>query len=311
MLIQNPPANITDNLLMLGASAYPIYLLRGEQEAVIIEGGTGPMGPLLREQLQQQEIPADIVKQAVIMHGHPDHVMAIPLFRQMFPGIEILASDPAAKTLMIEKAVSVFCKIDRALTDSLIKSGQIGEQHKPEPLAEMQIAVDRVLKEGDTVGVEGTSFAVVETPGHSDCSLSLHEPDAGILIVSDATGYYVPEHDVWWPNYFGDYDAYLSSMRRLQDLGAKILCLSHNAVVVGADEVKKYFDGAIAATEAYHERIIGEIKSGKTVRQFAEELGMEIYEKTQLLPLDFFQKNCGVLIKLSLKREGVSPEEKA
>ncbi len=310
MLTTTPPAQITDNLLMLGTGAYPLYLFRGKREAAIFEGGTGPMGPLLREQLQEQQIPADIVKQVIVTHAHPDHVMAVPLFREMFPGVEILASAAAAKTMSAEKAVSLFCKIDGALTDSLLKAGQIGEQHKPEPLGEMRIAVDRLLKEGDAVTIEGTAFAVLETPGHSDCSLSFHQPEAGILIVSDATGYYVPEHDAWWPNYFGGYDGYLGSMRRLREIGAEILCLSHNAVIQGADEVKGYFDRDIAATEAYHERIIGEIESGKTVRRLAEELGSEIYEKTQLLPLDFFQKNCGVLVKQSLKREGIDPEEK-
>ena len=63
-----------------------------------------------------------------------------------------------------------------------------------------------------------------------------------------------------------------------------------------------------AATQRYHERILEAHQAGKSVRQIAEELGAEVYQKTQLLPLDFFQKNCGVLVKQSLKHEGVSPD---
>ena len=128
--------------------------------------------------------------------------------------------------------------------------------------------------------------------------------------VSDATGFYMPEHDCWWPNYFGGYGAYMASMRRLAGLGAEVLCLSHNAALKGAEAVKDYFDRAIAATEACHRRIVDEIKAGKPVRQLAEELGAEVYQKTQLLPLEFFQKNCGLLVKLSLKHEGIAPEKK-
>jgi len=52
------------------------------------------------------------------------------------------------------------------------------------------------------------------------------------------------------------------------------------------------------------------VKAGKPVRQLAEELGAEVYAKTQLLPLDFFQKNCGLLIKQSLRHEGIRKDER-
>jgi glyoxylase-like metal-dependent hydrolase (beta-lactamase superfamily II) len=174
---------------------------------------------------------------------------------------------------------------------------------------EKHIAVDRVISEGDTVTIDGLSFEVLETPGHSKCSLSFYDPAGRVLLISDATGYYMPEHDCWWPNYFADYDTYMGSMQRLAGLDAEILCLSHNAVIQGAEEIKSYFSGAISATKEYHQRIIDEAKAGKSPRQIGEKLGSEIVDKTQLLPLDFFQKNCGLLAKLSFRHEGISVEK--
>jgi glyoxylase-like metal-dependent hydrolase (beta-lactamase superfamily II) len=309
MLITNPPVALADNLWMLGTSAYPLFLVKGEREAALFEGGVGAMGKVLREQLQQLGISGESVRQVVVTHAHPDHVMAVPIFRSMFPGVTVLASAVAAKTLGIEKAIAAFCEIDQALTGSLLKMGSIGDQHRPEPLAERQIAVDRLLKEGDAVAVDGLSFTVLETPGHSDCSLSFHEPRAGILIISDATGFYVPKENTWWPCYFADYGKYVSSMRRLAGLGAEVLCLSHNAAIRGAADVAAYFREAIAATEAYHRRICERVQSGTPVRRLAEELGGEVYARTQLLPLDFFQKNCGILIKQSLRHENIAAEK--
>ena len=101
--------------------------------------------------------------------------------------------------------------------------------------------------------------------------------------------------------------AYVGSMERLSALGARVLCLSHNGVIQGAEDVRKYFEGAIASTREWHERIVREARGGKTVRQIAEELGSEVYEKTQLLPVEFFQKNCGLLVKNSLKHAGIEP----
>ena len=105
--------------------------------------------------------------------------MAVPLFREMFPGVTVIASATAAKTLQAEKAVAFFCKMDDMLTGALIQSGVVGEQHRRPPLAANQIAVDRVVQEGDRIEVdEGVALEVLETPGHSDCSLSFYDRGA-------------------------------------------------------------------------------------------------------------------------------------
>jgi len=309
MLLKDPPVELTDGLWMLGTNEYPLFLARGAGECTIFEGGTGAMGPVLSRQLAELGIAPETVRQVVVTHAHPDHVMAVPMFRQAFPGISVLASEAAAKTLSAEKAISFFQQVDGALTGALLKAGAITEQDRPKALEDKQIVIDHIIKEGDTIAVEAGGFTVLETPGHSDCSLSFHDPERGILIISDATGYYIPRHDYWWPNYFTGYATYLDSMRRLAELDAEVLCLSHNGVIRGAEDVKAYFSGAIAATEDYHQRIIERAKAGEEPRRIAEELGSEVYEKTQLLPVDFFQKNCSLLVKQSLRHEGIGQDK--
>lgn len=305
MLITNPPVAITDNLLMLGTFDYPIFIVRDGGEAATVEGGVGACGPVLEQQLASFGVARESVKQIIVTHGHPDHVMAVPAFRKMFPGAQVLASQIAAATMANEKAIGFFAKIDQALTAWLIGKGAISEGQKPEALAEPKIPVDRVLKEGDIVTVGGLNFSVMATPGHSDCSLSFFEPARKLAIVADVTGYYMVDKNAWWPMYFTDYAAYLASNRRLAALGAEILCLAHNAVITGVDEVKQYFAGAIASAEAYHQRIVDAVKAGKDARALAGELGAEIHAQTGSLPVDFFQKNCSLLVKNSLKHEGM------
>jgi glyoxylase-like metal-dependent hydrolase (beta-lactamase superfamily II) len=309
MLIKDPPAQVTACVWMVGSNEYPVYLVQGQGEAAIFEGGVGSMGPLLLEQLDQLNVARETIKQLVIPHGHPDHVMAVPRLREELPQLSVLASEAAAGVLGNEKAISFFLKIDGALTESLVNKGVVGGQHRPKPLSEKKIAVDRVIREGETIAVDGFSFNILSTPGHSDDSLSFHESDQGILMVSDAVGYYMPEHDAWWPDYFTGYAAYLDSIERLSALGAEILCLGHHGVVKGAEAVKAHLDRSIEAARQYHGRIVEEVKSGKPARQIAEQLGSEVYEKTPLLPLDFFQKNCNLLVKQSLKHEGIALDQ--
>jgi glyoxylase-like metal-dependent hydrolase (beta-lactamase superfamily II) len=309
MLIQGPPVEILDRFWMLGSDPYPLYLFRGSTSGTLFEGGTGAMGPVLRGQLESLALGSDYVRQAVITHAHPDHVMAIPLYREMFPSVSFIASATAAETLGVEKALAMFGKLDDMLTQSLLKAGVVAEPHARGDVEAPQFAIDRVVQEGDRIDVdEDTAFEVLETPGHSPCSLSFHEPQRRVLIISDATGYFMPEHGQWWPNYFADYGAYIRSIERLAGLGAEVLCLSHNAVIRGADDVADYFRGALDATQRYHERILAEAQAGKSVREIAEALGVEIHDLTPLLPLDFFQKNCGLLVKQSLAHAGGSGE---
>jgi glyoxylase-like metal-dependent hydrolase (beta-lactamase superfamily II) len=231
--------------------------------------------------------------------------MAVPAFRELFPNVTVMASAAAAKTLKIEKAIGFFCKMDGALTDALIEAGMMDEKYRPKPVELTEIAVDRIVGKGDTVTLDDFAFQVLETPGHSDCSLSFYEPQRRILFISDATGYYMPKHECWWPNYFVDYGTYLDSMQRLAAMDTEILCLGHHAAITGVDDVRAYFRDVIAATEQLHGEIVEEVGAGKTVREVAERLGSDVHEKLPLFPLDFYQKNCGLLVKASLKHAGI------
>jgi len=305
MLIKDPPVAVADGLWMIGTNEYPAFLVQDQGQAAIFEGGVSAIVPRVRDQLSQLGVSCDSVKQLVITHAHPDHVMAVPGYRILFPDVTVSASQAAGATLAVEKAVRFFGKIDGMLTQALLKAGSVAEAPGAPVLAENKIPVDRALAEGDEITVGNRKFAVLATPGHSACSLSFHEGSTGVLIISDATGYYIPDADTCWPNYFAHYGDYLQSMQRLAKLDAQVLCLSHNAVIKGQAAINDYFARAISVTEAYHERIVSEIKGGQSPDEIAAQLGAEVYEKTQLLDLDFFKKNCALLVNQSMTYAGL------
>lgn len=305
MLVKNPPVEIVDRLWMLGTPAYPIYLVQGGGKNALVEGGLGVVGPIVIRQIAELGIDNASIQLAVITHAHPDHVMAVPLLRKAFPGIALAASESAAKALAVEKTLGIFRQIDDAFTESLIEAGWIGAADRPEPAEAGPITVDGIVHDGDTLSAGDVRFTVLATPGHSDCSISLHEPARRWLFISDASGYYMPQHDAWWPNYFTDYGAYVASLNRLAALDAELLCLSHNGAITGAADVADYFRRAIEATEQYHRRIVDEVRSGRPARELAEQLGSEAYEQVRLLKPDFFQRNCMLMVKQSLRHEGI------
>ena len=97
-----------------------------------------------------------------------------------------------------------------------------------------QFEVDLVVKGEDILDLgDQVVWEIIETPGHSPCHISAFEKTDHTLVVGDATGFYVPEKDVFWPNYFVSLKNYLESIRKLATFPAERAVLSHNAVVEG------------------------------------------------------------------------------
>ena len=146
MLLKNPPVEITKDLLMLGTAEYPVFCFRDAGECAIFEAGVSAVAPVIARQIGTLGIAPEAVKQVVITHAHPDHVMGVPIFRKLFPHVTVLASGLATTTLTVEKAVSFFCKVDQALAAALKTAGSLTVTDQAQPPAEMRIAVDRTLK---------------------------------------------------------------------------------------------------------------------------------------------------------------------
>ena len=275
----------------------------------------------MKQQLHSLGIGPQYVRQAVITHAHPDHVMAIPALREIFPDLSVLASATAAATLTSEKALGFFRQIDGALAKVLHRSGAIAEVEsaaaglsggatentagQASSGTPARIAVDRVVGEGDVVSVEDLSWTVLATPGHSDCSISLHEASRGLLVISDASGYYLPASNTWWPNYFSGYAAYLNSLERLAALDAEVLGLSHNGAVLGQDNVRATSPARSPPRSGIMNGSLRLPRTASPSGSLPRSWGPKIHRQTPLLPLDFFQKNCGLLIKQSLKYAGL------
>ena len=251
MLIQDPPVEVGGGVWMLGTTAYPVYLVRGDDEGMIIEGGISAIGPIL-----SPPVGGTGDRPRVRAHGRRDPRASGPRHGHSAYARYVSRASPSwhplwpQTVLRNEKAVSFFRQIDSLFTDALSKTGMLATESAPPPMAENRIAVDQIVREGDTIAVEDSTWTVLETPGHSDCSISLHNAARRVLVISDASGYYMPAAKTWWPNYFTGYAAYLRSLERLAGLEAEVLCLSHNGALRGAEAIRSYFAGAIATTRA-------------------------------------------------------------
>lgn len=289
------PITITPNFYQLGTPFFPVYLSVGD-DAMIIEGGTGGAFNIIVEQIDSLGIDPQRIKYIALTHTHADHLGALPRLKAIWPHLKVVAGEKAPKILGNEKVLKQFVSMDRAIAGIMKEKGEISEI--PETLDQYSFTVDRIVKEGDAVelgrGVRWTAYTV---PGHSPCHIAWREEGEEILAIGDTTGFYSPEADTFWPNYFVSLVQYCSSLRKLGNLPAKWVALSHNGVRSG--DTRAFFQKALSVTEAYHLEILARISNGDDPDDIAKEKAKWVLSIADHMPYKVMEPMCRLLINLS------------
>jgi len=186
------------------------FLVAGRETCLIDAGVAGSAGSLLALAGNAGGDPGGI-STLVLTHSHPDH-MGGGLAIQRATGC-IVAAHPAEV--------------------GWIEDPEQQARERPVPgfstLVEGPVRVDRLLGDGDRIGIGGgRHLAVIHTPGHSPGSISLFLGEEGVLFTGDA----IPVKG-GFPVY-DDPLASLESIRKLGDLkGVRALLSSWDTLKTG------------------------------------------------------------------------------
>ena len=268
---------------------------------MLIEGGTGATFAIIVEQIKELGIEPECIKYIALTHTHPDHIGAVPHLKRLWPHLKIAASSLAVKLLKSQRMIKEFRENDRTISEIMINKGEIEEL--PPELENYIFEVDKVLEEGDRLELgSGIAWTVYHTPGHSPCHISLYEEKEGTLAIGDATGFYVPEKGVFWPNYFDSLEAYCNSIRKLSALPAQRGALSHNAVVDGW--LEGYFQKAIKATESYHLEMLERLGKGEDPEKIALEKAKWVNSLTDIQTFEVMYSLAKLMLARSQSEAG-------
>jgi glyoxylase-like metal-dependent hydrolase (beta-lactamase superfamily II) len=287
---------ITDNFIQLGVPEFPMYLSKGER-FMLIEGGTGATVDIVVQQLSDLGIKPERIDSILLTHTHPDHIGGFPRLRKMWPHIKIIASAIGKDSLASEGLLKQFLFIDKAIAKIMFKKGQIDTI--PTPLEQYDFSVDQVVKEGEKIDLgAGIEWTVYSAPGHAPCQIALYEKKDQTLVIGDTTGFYSPERDVWWPNYFGSLETYCKSIQKLMSIPAKRVALSHNGVI---DNASVYLRNALKATEKWHIEMMDRVAKGEQPKAIAEEKSHWVDSFAGIMPIELQRDMCELMIKRSQK----------
>lgn len=294
MLIEKT-GKISEHIDMLGGPEIPFYLVKG-QDWALVDAGVSPAIPTVFEQIKQYPQIEDKLKYLFLTHSHFDHAGGLGFILARFPKIIVIASQTSAEVFQKPKAVDYI----RGMNSALAKFA--GMDFEKLGFKEEALRVDRVVKEGDRIGLgAGVEMEVYDAPGHSRCSLAyVLNPDRA-LFSGEAIGFYNREDQVL-PEALSSFNEFISTLEKLGGLDLKMICLPHGGALTG-EAFTTYFPLALEWAKKFQADLKGRVQSGQSDQQILDQMTAEFYlGKIKLQPEMVFRNNLQAMLA-AVKKE--------
>ena len=211
------------DLTMIDGRPRQAYLLRRDVGVLLVDTGRRGLTPGVEEGLARWDLGRDALTHLVLTHWHPDHAGSAAEIGG-WPGVTVITYRRDASVVRGERTgmPPVLTDAERGLWE------QVSADLHASPVAHVDVEVE----DGDWI--EGPGARVIATPGHTDGSLALHVPDAGVLFTGDVVAGH--EGALMLGTFNTDREAARRSLRRLgqmPDLSA--VCFGHGRPLLGND----------------------------------------------------------------------------
>ncbi len=272
-----------------GDSSFSFYLLKGKKN-ILVDSATLNRTEKLKDFLEKNLKEGENLDYVLLTHSHYDHCGGIPMLKVLFPKIEVWASERAASIFSKKKARAFIKEMNRA---------EAGKEFKHDNYETLK--VDKILKEGDSISNGNFEFTILETPGHTKCSISFHDKEKKILFPGDAVGIFEKNGKIK-PLFFSSYSTYIKSLKRLSELEVNILALPHNKAVEGK-KAKKFLKKSYEKTVETGEKIKELLLEGDNEDSIVKNFLLKIFKKEDAIdqPMETFMLNLYSLVRAVAK----------
>ncbi len=209
---------ITRGIFQVGGGAYSspsdclVYAI-DLGEVVLVDCGCGPSWPRIRKNVREAGLgdPHTLV----LTHAHVDHIGAAPAVARE-TGCRVVAH--ALDADAIESG-----------DEKLTAAGWYG-------LVLETMRVDHRMQGGEeSLEFPGGTLTLLHAPGHTPGSIAAWiETDEGLVLFGQDV------HGPFSPSFGSDVNAWRTSMQRLMDLEAQILCEGHYGIFRGQQRVRSF-----------------------------------------------------------------------
>lgn len=233
-----------------GDSSNVTWLIKGRKN-VLYEAGMAYSAEKMIEKIKM-ELDGASLDAVILSHSHYDHAAGLPFIKKEWPDAVVYGSAYASKIL--EKP-SVRTTMKKLSADAAKGAGMCLPDYD-----ESLLHIDVTVKDGDVLVIGDTRLQVIETPGHTKCSVS-YLVNEDLLMASETIGVWKGE---WYmPCYLVGYQMCLDAVERLKKLPAKRLFVSHIGIIAreSLEETWAFVEKKLRETK---EEIVGIIQSYDT-----------------------------------------------
>lgn len=132
-----------------------VYLIEGETDAFLIDGGSGLDTPCILENIRQTGCPLEKIKKIFVTHAHGDHAGGLHQMKNALPDVQILAS--AGEAQLIRQGTEEELGLVAAK-----KKGAYPQDYQYE-----HCKVDDILTDEQCFEAGGGRVTAILLPGHS------------------------------------------------------------------------------------------------------------------------------------------------
>ncbi len=291
------PGWVTDRILLLGRKESCVYLLKGDEEYVLLGGGMVHIVPDLLNQMNEFGISEDKIKKIFILHSHFDHCGIVPFFKKRWPWATVTASEKAKSLLSTPKVIESIAYLNNKLIG---KYGR-GKEAEELGLTFEGIAVEETAKEGDVIACGDRSINILEVPGHSTCSIAAYVPEEKALFASDAGG--IPKGDKIFTAANSNFDLYQQNLQRMAELEIEVYFAEHQGAMTGKD-AREYLSKSMISAAETRQLIENSYKNTRDEKKSTEEMTELLLKKysVDFIPRDIFKIVVGQMVHYIAKQ---------
>jgi glyoxylase-like metal-dependent hydrolase (beta-lactamase superfamily II) len=266
------PGKIRDQLWFLGAEESCVYLLEGTNESMIISGGLSYLVPEILKQFEEFRIDETRIGKLLILHSHFDHGGIVPFFKRRNPKLQVYASARGWEILRMPRAIQTF----NQFSHSVARRGGKEEILAGYDLDWKEGITGIPVFEGDRIDLGNLDVLVMETPGHSSCSISAYVPRLRALFPSDAGG--IPYRDMIIASGNSNFTQYQQSLEKLRNLQIDYVCADHYGYVAG-EEARGFIQKTIEVAKQERSLMETAYRRIGNIDSAAQELTRDYYHK--------------------------------
>jgi len=284
---------ITDTVIALNDSMFPLYIIKGKEKNYLIDCGISARAEIfydkIKEILDEEKIDA-----VLLTHSHYDHTGACSYLQDIF-NFKIYGSVRAVELLNKFKVIEFINKLNQEFNRI--------ENIKHNKFKCSELKKLTYLHDNETIAIdEVRSLTAVETKGHTQCSMSYFLLPDRILFPGDASGVLEKNGEIK-PLFLSSYNKYIESINKLITLDAEILALPHNRFISGKDKIKRHLENSITVSDNLKSSILQKLNSGNDIKTIAGNLLPELFAKPTVTgPQEAFKINLQAMVK-TIKKE--------